>query len=130
MRSRRHSRYAAIRHLCKELGEFVAAPLVLTENEVASRFEADKLSARDALRRAFTRLVRGELVVFRMSDQGGHADRLEIVVIHICVRNECVEDETGGAHGEQSVDERVDVPDVIAGHREPLRNRRDETSHR
>jgi hypothetical protein len=69
LRSRCHPLRAAIPPLGKETGEFVAALLLLTEHEVASRFEADKSSAGDALGCALTRLVRGELVVFGVNDQ-------------------------------------------------------------
>lgn len=121
---------AAIVPLGKEIGEFVADDLRLTEHEVTSRFETDKSRAGDALSRALTRLVRGKLVIFGVGDQGGHADGLEVVVGNVCVGYEQVEVVTLGAHGEQTVDELVDVPDVIAGHREPFRNRRYETGHR
>ena len=67
---------AAILPPGKEIGEFVADDPGLTEHEVTSRFEADKPSAGDALNRALTRFVRGELVVFGVDDQGRHADGL------------------------------------------------------
>ena len=121
---------SADRALGQEFGEFVAAFFLLADHEVASRFEADKLGAWDALGRSFTRLVRGELVIFSMGDQGGHADLLEVVVIHICVRNECVEDETSGAHGEQTVYELGDEPGVLTRHGERFRNRGHHADHR
>ena len=116
--------------LGKETGEFVADDLLLTEHQVASRFEADKPRAGDALGRALTRLVRGELVVFGVGDQGGHADGLEVVVGDIRVGYEEVEVETLGAHGEQTVDELVDEPGVLTGHGEPFRDRRHQADHR
>ena len=62
--SRRHPLNGPIRLLGKETGECVANDRRLTEHEVPARFEADKPSAWNALGRAPTRLVRGELVVF------------------------------------------------------------------
>ena len=95
-----------------------------------SRFEADESSAGDALSRALTRLVRGKLVIFSVGDQGGNADGLEVVVGDVCVGYEEVEVDAVGAHGEQTVDELVDEPDVITGHGERSRNRRHQASHR
>jgi hypothetical protein len=68
--------------------------------------------------------VRGKLVIFGVGDQGGHADDLEGVVCDVCVGDEQVEVVTLGAHGEQTVDELVDVPDVVIRHRKVSRNRR------
>src|SRR4029453_6777474 len=72
LRSRCHPLRAAIASLGKEIGEFVADDLRLPEHGMPPRFETDKPSAGDALDRALTRLVRGELVVFRVDDQGRH----------------------------------------------------------
>ena len=44
--------------------------LRLADHQVPSRFEADKPRAGNALGRALTRLVRGELVVLGVDDQG------------------------------------------------------------
>ena len=104
--------------------------LLLADHQVASRIQADEPGTGNALSRAFARVVRGELVVFGMGDQSGHADRLEVVVIHIRVGNECVEDETLGAHGEETVYEFVDVAGVLTRHDELFRDRGDHADHR
>src|SRR5688500_18047445 len=102
LRSRRHPLRVAILPLGKEIGEFVADDLRLTEHGMPPRFEADKPRAGDALRRAFTRFVRGELVVFGVDDQDRYADLLQLVVVDIRVGYEEVEVVTLGAHGEQT----------------------------
>jgi hypothetical protein len=114
----------------KEPRERLALLLLLAEHQVASRIQADEPGTGNARSRALARVVRGELVVLGMGDQGGHADRFKVVVIHIRVGNECVEDEPVGAHGEQTVDEFVDVPGVLSRHDELFRDGRDHADHR
>src|SRR4030095_7178372 len=79
--SRCHPLRATISPLGKEIFEFVANDPRLTEHQVAARFEADKPSAADALGRALTRLVRGDLVVFGVDDQGWYANGFEVVLV-------------------------------------------------
>ena len=86
----------AIPPLGKEIFELVADDLHLTEHEVTSRFEADKPRAGDALGRALTRLVRSDLVVLGVDDQGWCVDGLQVVVVDIRVGYERVEVDTLG----------------------------------
>ena len=72
---------AAVPRLGKEPGEYLALLLLLAQHQVASRFKADESSAGDPLGRTPTRLVRCKLVVSGVGDQGGYADRLEVVVV-------------------------------------------------
>ena len=91
----------------QEVGEF-GQVLLLTEHHVSAGFEADKPRAGDALGRALTRFVRGELVVFGVDDQGWYANRLQVVGVDVRIGDIEVEVVTLRAHGEQTVDELGD----------------------
>src|SRR5689334_18964440 len=101
--SRRHPLNAVSRLLGKEISEFVANDLRLTEHEVAARVEADKPSAGNARRRVLTRFVRGELIVLGMDDKSRDADRLQVVVVDVGVGDGRVEVVPLGHYGEQTV---------------------------
>jgi hypothetical protein len=101
----------------------------MTEHEVPPRFEAHKPRAADALGRALTRVVRGDLVVFGVDEQGWYVDGLQVVVVDIRVGYERVEVDTLGTDGEQTVDEFGHEPSVLTTHGEPFREPRHQPDH-